>query len=167
MKNSLSGIYIKIIYVSIFCFLLLFVFLCYSVYYLDSNRMEPIIQKGSLIISQNFLYDLENEDVVLFSIKNKMPESKYPGIGKIIAKEGDSVYLKHGIIYVNGVEQKLNYEVNFLCPPGYYRKNSIVIPPDSFYIISPTQDSNDSRSVGLIKQCDVIGKIVNCILIPD
>jgi signal peptidase I len=93
----------------------------------------------------------------------KDPRDNTLEVKRIIATPGQSVYLKGGLVYVNG--QRLNEPYLLDKTPTYaYEKKPdefICVGPDKYFVMGDNRsNSTDSRTFGTVPRRNIIGKLV-------
>lgn len=143
-------------------FLVVYIFL-FRPFQVDGISMYPTFYNGEYILTNIVSLKLEKPkkgDVIVFQAP-KDPNKDY--IKRIIATQGDLVFLQNGQVYING--QKIN-ESAYLAPEvqtfgGSFLKdgNAIIIPKNSYFVIGDNRaHSSDSREWGFVQDKDLIGK---------
>ena len=78
---------------------------------------------------------------------------------RVVAVPGDTLYIKNGILYVNGETQE-DYFNDKIAEPGL-AENEIILGDDEYFVIGDNcNNSEDSRSanIGNIQKKYIIGK---------
>jgi signal peptidase I len=140
----------------LFCFFLItFVAQAFRV---QGTSMLPLLEDSERIIVNKFVYRfhaIDRGDVVVFWYP-KDPSVSF--IKRVVAVPGDTVELKHGILYVNG--QKQNEDAYLL--PQFRGEDSFVAKDveKGFYFVlgDHRNSSNDSRSWGEVPEKYIYGK---------
>ncbi len=140
-------------------------------YFIPSPSMEPTLHgcpgcNNDHILVEKVSHDISSGDIVVF---NRPPGDNSPEkvlIKRVIGIADDTVSLRHGDVYVNGLRIDEPY-VNKKCN-GHLNKHPTSPPPNrSSWHVSSGQlfvmgdnrcDSHDSRAFGPIKTSSVIGK---------
>ena len=139
----------------------------------QGESMEPTLQHEDRLYVNKLMYEPEKGDVIIFKPASD-PDRPY--IKRIIATEGDSVYIDFatGDVYVNDEiidEPYINetthlvgsYIERLMMNGEYSRENPIVIEKDKMFVMGDNRRvSIDSRSqeVGCVEIDDVMGKAV-------
>ncbi len=96
--------------------------------------------------------DPRRGDVVIF---HAPPEPTKNFIKRVIGLPGETVEVKAGIPYINGLAIKEDY----ITRPDTRSVAAVKVPPDEFYVMGDERaDSYDSRSWGLLPREKLIGK---------
>lgn len=133
--------------------------------------MEPTLSNSDRLYVNRFFYTPEKGDVIIFE-----PASApgHPYVKRIIATEGDTVYIDFttGDVYINDVlirepyikektKKKGMYIINQEKTVGYSRENPIVIKPDHYFVMGDNRNnSKDSRELGQIPKEEIMGGAV-------
>ena len=122
--------------------------------------MEPSLYNGQKIFINRLAYTLTTPkvgDVVVF-LPNGNQNSHYY-VKRVVAKAGDSVQIKDGRLYVNGVQQD-EPDMDKIAEAGI-AVNEIKLASDECFVLGDNRNnSEDSRStnIGPVKNKDIIGK---------
>lgn len=133
--------------------------------------MEPTLSNSDRLYVNRFFYQPEKGDIIIFE-----PASApgHPYVKRIIATEGDTVYIdfETGDVYVNDTvieepyikektKKKGTYIINQEKTVGYSRENPIVIKPDHYFVMGDNRNnSKDSRELGQIPKDEIMGGAV-------
>ncbi len=133
--------------------------------------MEPTLSNSDRLYVNRFFYTPQKGDVIIFE-----PASApgHPYVKRIIATEGDTVYIdfKTGDVYINDTliqepyikektKKKGMYIINQEKTVGYSRENPIVIKPDHYFVMGDNRNnSKDSRELGQIPKEEIMGGAV-------
>ena len=141
----------------LFCFFLItFVAQAFRV---QGTSMEPLLLDGERIVVNKFVYrfrPVERGDVVVFWYPRD-PSVSF--IKRVVGLPGDTVEMRSGRLYVNGVADDERY-----LPPAF--KDQAVQPPTEvrpgFYFVlgDHRTSSNDSRSWGEVPERYIYGRAV-------
>ncbi|MGN0550763.1 MAG: signal peptidase I [Acutalibacteraceae bacterium] len=134
----------------------------------DGSSMTNTLQHGDKLLVTNFLYEVENNDIVIISHGQ---EYSKPIVKRVIAKAGQRVKIdyENDIVTVDGVvlnepyirEKDMQKKIDCVY-------NDVVVPEGMLFVMGDNRNGSlDSRSVevGLINENDVIGK-AQCIWFP-
>lgn len=150
-----------------FCiFLITYIFLLRP-FQVSGASMDPTFKDKEYILTNLIALRYETlkmGDVVVFVAPNQEnTEFKKDYIKRIIGVPGDSIYIKEGRIFRNGIQlDESKYLANdIMTYGGSFMKEGIpvTVPPDSYIVIGDNRPfSSDSREWGFIKRSEVIGK---------
>lgn len=129
---------------------------------INGASMEPNFHNKEYILTNKIeykLHDPKRGDVVIF----KSPANKdIDYIKRIIGEPGDTVSLKGGSYYVNGVKLTEPYLTpgTYISGGNFLREDSeITVPPGKYFVSGDNRGhSSDSREFGTILKEDFIGK---------
>lgn len=119
------------------------------------SSMEPNFYEGQRLVVNKAVYffgDPERGDVVIFRAPNGGQDDF---IKRVIALPGDTVEVKNGAVYVNGVKLDEPYIEN---PPQYTMEEQVV-PENNYFVLGDNRNhSNDSHHGWLMPRENLIGK---------
>ena len=127
----------------------------YEVHY---SSMLPSIEPGEMVMVSKvryFLSDPQRGDVVVF---NPPIPSNHPFIKRVIALPNETVEVREGQVFINGIPLDEPY---ILPEPPRPNKDSAPkkLSDGEYFVLGDNRNSsNDSRSWGPIEQDDIIGK---------
>lgn len=125
-------------------------------FYIPSESMENTLLKGNRVLVNRFVYrftDPKPGDVVVFHPPSS-PKEDY--IKRVVAVAGDTVAVRDGRLYVNGVPKDEPYlKQQFI--EGTFPEEKV--PADSFWAMGDNRNqSGDSRKFGPVKIDKILGK---------
>ena len=150
----LIGFILKISLIAgIIYLLLLYVF---SVKRMTGNSMFPAIKDGDLCIFYK-LEDYYTSDVVLYKTEGNDLKT-----GRIIAIKGQEVnFPEYGGYTINGFQPSEEILYQTYKENGSDVKYPLTVEPDTYFILNDFRtDTVDSRSYGLIKKEQLLGKLI-------
>jgi len=125
--------------------------------------MQPTFETGDYILTSRITYKfrhIERGDVIVFKSPQN-PDIEY--IKRVIGLEGDTVLIKNGQVYVNGVQLSEHYIKTETSPiqGGLVQENvPLTIPKDHIFVLGDNRnESSDSRVFGPIKISSIIGNV--------
>lgn len=138
--------------------LLLFIFVV-GLQQVIGPSMNPTLNEGDIIIVNKLLYhldDIKRNDVIVIS-----QDEKYM-IKRVVGLPGEMVEYKDNYVIVDGIK----YEEKFIDTTSIKTNDFSIkelgfetIPDDMFLVLGDNrEDSLDSRTYGLIKKTNIIGK---------
>lgn len=122
--------------------------------------MEPSLYNGQEIFLNRLVYKVTSPkvgDVVAFLPNGN--EKSHVYVKRVVAVPGDTLYIKNGVLYVNGEVQD-DYINDKIAEAGL-AENEITLGEDEYFVIGDNcNNSEDSRSanIGNIKKEHIIGK---------
>ena len=163
ISASLMREILNYIYITVACFVVAFVLV-----YCAGMRtavvgisMEPVLYNGQEIFINRFLYKIVSPkagDVVVF-LPNGNANTHYY-VKRVVAVPGDSVQIKNGSLYINGLLYK-GVEYDKIEDAGI-AENPITLENGEFFTLGDNiNNSEDSRSgnIGAVKRENIIGKV--------
>lgn len=137
----------------------------------QGESMQPTLQNEERLYVNRFFYSADKGDVVIFR-----PESdpKKPYVKRVIATEGDTVYIdpENGDVYVNDqiidepyIKANTNITSGYISElirnNEYSRDNPIVVEKDKIFVMGDNRtNSKDSRMIGQVPEDELIGGAV-------
>lgn len=137
----------------------------------QGQSMEPTLQNNDRLYVNRFFYHPDKGDVVIF-VPHTDPDRPY--VKRVIATEGDTVYIDFGTndVYVNDelLEEKYikdptartgSYIESLKVRGEYSKSNPIVIQPGYIFVMGDNRNnSKDSRELGPVPVDEIIGGAV-------
>lgn len=134
----------------------------------QGQSMEPTLQTADRLYVNRLFYTPEKGDVIVFVTEE---DPKHPYIKRVIATEGDSVYIDFfsGDVFVNGelieepyIKDKTmltgRYIHELAAKGNYSPENPIVIEKGHLFAMGDNRNnSKDSRELGQISYEEVLG----------
>ncbi len=132
---------------------------------ISGSSMEQTVFNGERVIIFSAFYQPKQGDVVVVS-RDYLLQEKEPIIKRIIATEGQEVYLDHenNKVFVDGKELNEPYvysQYDPLVPEGIMVENPHVVQEGCVFLMGDHRDvSLDSRATGDIDQRYILGKVL-------
>lgn len=133
-----------------------------------TGSMEPTIQVGDNVFAQkvsvNLGFDVEAGDIVVFD--NPVPDTDHAILVKrVIAREGQTVDLSDGVVYVDGVPLDEPYAQGMSYPlasqsPGIQVDSPYTVPEGHVWVMGDNRENSaDSRYFGPVPEENLIGVV--------
>lgn len=137
----------------------------------DGDSMLPTLQNSNRLYVNRFMYTPEKGDIVIFK---PVDDPKRPYIKRVIATEGDTIYIDYetSTVYVNDEPIDEPYikeptrlvgaHITRLMNTGNYsRQQPIIVEKDKVFVMGDNRNhSRDSREIGLVDKKQIIGGAV-------
>ena len=137
----------------------------------QGESMEPTLQNADRLYVNRLFYTPEKGDIIIFKPAS---DPKRPYVKRVIATEGDTVYVDFitGDVFVNDelldepyILEKTHridsYITNLIEQGKYSRENPIVVEEDTLFVMGDNRNnSKDSRYLGLVPVDEVMGQAI-------
>lgn len=126
------------------------------------NSMEPSLYSNQEILIDRIIYSLsepEYGDVIAF-VPNGNENSHYY-IKRVIAVPGDTILIKDGYVYIDGLKLDEGDAYDKIADPGI-AETEIYLNEDEYFVLGDNRNfSEDSRSgnIGIVNKSYIIGKV--------
>lgn len=134
----------------------------------QGESMEPTLQQSDRLYVNRFMYKPEKGDVIIF---RPASDPKRPYVKRVIATEGDTVYIdfETGEVFVNGevidepyilepTHRNGAYITGLMESGNYSKENPIVVEEDKVFVMGDNRNnSKDSREIGQVPKDEIIG----------
>ncbi len=121
----------------------------------DGLSMEPRVHAGEFVLINTLAYRfgaVRRGDVVAFRHDAPNPETY---IKRVVGLPGERVEIRDGVVSVDGRaldEPYVQFRDRRSAPP-------VVVPPHAYYVLGDNRaESDDSRTWGVLRDGDVVGK---------
>ena len=119
------------------------------------SSMEPTLQDGDRLIVNKMVYHLRDPKAGEVIVFHPPTGRTVDFIKRIMAAPGDTIEVKGGRVWVNGVTLTEPY---IMAPPGYDLTEE-QIPPGQYFVLGDNRNnSNDSHSWGTVPRENIIGE---------
>lgn len=127
----------------------------FSISMISGDSMAPTFDDGSLVISNNLIYEPEQGDIVIYTDSNG-----FDVIKRVVGLPGDKVAIINGVVYLNDVALEEGYTIGISSDMP-----ALTVPVESFFLIGDHRtpgESYDSRSpeVGPIQRDMIKGEMI-------
>lgn len=123
---------------------------------LSGNAMYPTYEEGDTLIIRKTKNVIDGDVVVYESSGIRL-------VHRIVAKQGDTIEIKNGTVFVNGDAEEYENFDNIPETFGdiYLEENNQAEIQNGFFMLGDNRaQSFDSRRNGLVSQEDIIGKVL-------
>ena len=139
----------------------------------QQDSMWPSFKSGDKVYYDKTLKEYQRNDVVIAYI----PQDGYYVIKRVIGVPGDTIEIKDGIVYINGIKEKeykneddtlvFNYKFNWEDEWKYtemYDDYQITLEDNCYFLLGDNRtQSRDSRNYGPVKGDYILGKVIKAI----
>ena len=124
--------------------------------------MSPSLDNGQVVLVDRFslrLLNPQREDVVCFYPKGN--ENSHLYVKRIIGLPGETVQIKDGYVYVNGVRLLENEVFDKIEEPGLAQTEFVLKEGEYFVLGDNRNNSEDSRNgnIGAVTEETMVGKV--------
>ncbi len=122
----------------------------------DGNSMYPTLKNGQRLVFFRLLPSYGEGDVICM----RMPDGDQY-VKRVIAKEGDTVEIVEGRVYINGQERKEAYAVGETQMQEDTVRYPLKLEKDQYFVMGDNRENSiDSRSFGPIVVYQILGRIL-------
>jgi signal peptidase I len=129
----------------------------------SGRSMYPtLIDNGNYWLNHLVYLNREPQRADIVAIKD--PEDGVLIVKRIIAMPGESVYLNHGRVYVNGRLLKEPYLSDNTLTYAYEKNENelFVVGKDDYFVMGDNRNNScDSRTFGPVPRQNILGKVVD------
>jgi signal peptidase I len=122
------------------------------------SSMEPNFVQGECIMVNKVCYRSsgpQRGQVIVFNPPPPNDESRYPFIKRVIGLPGDTVEIKDGKVFLNGIALQEEY---IMAPPNY-TMSPIEVPDNEYFVLGDNRNnSSDSHTGWTVPRDNIIGK---------
>ena len=146
----------KIRFVVVLILLLAAVFvLVLGVTLVHDADMEPTYREGRPVLFLR-LGGVKRGDVAVLGV-----DVRGTVLRRVVAVPGDTVELRDGTVFVNGLAERGNYSITRTDPvpggPGY----PLILRADEYFVLGDRRETAlDSRSFGLVTMRNILGRVL-------
>jgi signal peptidase I len=120
--------------------------------------MEPNIHDGECIMVNKVSYHFsgpQRGEVIIFNPPPPNEESPYPFIKRVMGLPGETVEIKDGKVFINGIPLAEEY---IMAPPDYTMP-ATKVPENEYFVLGDNRNNaNDSHNGWTVPRDNIIGK---------
>lgn len=117
------------------------------------RSMEPSIPNGCQTLNSSLYLSINKGDIICANPRND--GENYIVAKRVVATEGDHVYMHNGHLYINDIEDTTDSNAI------YDAEIDLVIPKNCYYILGDNRNhSKDSRAYGYITKGEIVSKVI-------
>lgn len=119
------------------------------------RSMEPNLSESQRLIIDKLSYRLhtpQRNDIVVLNL----PTMDEMLVKRIVGLPGETVAIRNGIVYINGIELEESFQHNL----SDYDTPELTLGPLNYFVLGDNRtNSNDSRVFGSVKREHVVGRV--------
>ncbi len=126
------------------------------------SSMEPNLLSGQKILINRLVYQISSPkyyDVIAFVPNGN--EDSHIYVKRVIGVPGDTILIKDGYIYIDGIKLEEDASYDIIKDPGI-AETEIYLADDEYFVLGDNRNySEDSRSgnIGVVKKSYITGKV--------
>jgi signal peptidase I len=118
--------------------------------------MRPTVKSGSLVAYLRRSRDFRRGDAVCL----RLPGGN-TAVRRVVAVAGDSVELRGGLTYINGLAERGSYSFTRTDPRPEGVSFPVILRQGELFLLGDArEEAYDSRDFGAVKASDVLGKVI-------
>ncbi|PID56857.1 signal peptidase I [candidate division KSB3 bacterium] len=129
-------------------------------YYVPTGSMKPTIRIGDRLLGAKFSYWFSAPsagDIIVFEPPEDAHSDVPRFVKRVVAVGGETVEVKNGALYVNGVRRQEPY----LASPPYYELMPVTVPKGHLFVLGDNRNnSRDGHVWGFLPERNVEAKIL-------
>lgn len=120
------------------------------------DGMRPTVKSGSLAVYLRLSRDFRRGDLVCLRLPNGSN-----AVRRVVAVAGDSVELRSGITYINGLAERGSYSFTRTDPRPEGISFPVILRQGELFVLGDArEEAYDSRDFGVVKAADLLGKVI-------
>ena len=120
------------------------------------SAMEPEYARGRPVLFFRLASSYKRGDVVVLRLENGKAVLR-----RVIAVAGDTVELRGGAVYINGMTERGNYTITRTEPTEDGMSYPALLRQGEYFVLGDLREiSTDSRTLGLLTRQDILGKVL-------
>lgn len=121
------------------------------------DGMRPMYKSGSVVVYLRLARDCRRGDLVCL----RLPDGR-AGVRRVVAVAGDSVDVRGGIAYINGIAERGSYSFTRTDPRPQGTAFPLILRQGEYFVLGDArEDAVDSRDFGVVRREDLLGKVLH------
>lgn len=118
--------------------------------------MRPTVKSGAIAVYLRFAHEFRRGDLICL----RLPDGS-AAVRRVVAVSGDSVDIRSGIAYINGLAERGNYSFTRTDPHPEGVSYPLILRRGEYFVLGDArEDAFDSRDFGVVRSSDVLGKVL-------
>jgi len=120
------------------------------------DGMRPAYKKGQPLVYLRMTGEAKRGDLVCL----RLPDGT-PAVRRVVAAAGDSVDVREGIAYINGIAERGNYSFTRTDPRPEGPAYPLILRQGELFVLGDArEDALDSRSFGIVRTDALLGRLM-------
>lgn len=120
------------------------------------DGMRPTVGSGSVAVYLRLTRSFRRGDLICL----RLPDGN-AAVRRVVAVAGDSVDLRGGIAYINGLAERGSYSFTRTDPRPEGVSFPFILRQGEYFVLGDArEDAYDSRDFGVVRAADVLGKVL-------
>ena len=120
------------------------------------DGMRPTFKKGQPVLYLRFVGEPKRGDLVCL----RLPDGT-PAVRRVVAAAGDSVDVREGIAYINGIAERGSYSFTRTDPRPEGPVYPLILRQGELFVLGDARESAvDSRDFGVVRTDALLGRLM-------
>lgn len=120
------------------------------------DGMRPTYRAGRVVVYLRFGRPCRRGDLVCLPLPDGTP-----AVRRVVASSGDSVLLRDGIAYINGLAERGSYSFTRTDPRDGGPAYPLILRPGELFVLGDARETAvDSRQFGVVRTDEVLGRLL-------